>query len=57
MQKNETKYKAIHELAYQLFPNEKWVQQGENIYVAKCRLFGSYKERAKLNREISDVRI
>lgn len=53
----EEKYKATHELASQLFPNEEWVQKGENIFVAKSRLSGSYRERAKLNREISDVRI
>jgi len=57
MQQNETKYKATHELASRLFPNEEWIQQGENIYVAKSRLSGSYKERAKHNREISDVLI
>jgi len=57
MQINEAKYKATHELASRLFPNEEWIQQGENIFVAKSRMSGSYKERAKLNREISDVRI
>jgi len=57
MHPNEEKYKATHELASRLFSNEEWVQQGENIFVAKSRLSGSYKERAKLNREISDVRI
>jgi len=57
MQQNEAKYKATHELASILFPNEEWIQQSENIFVTKSRLFGSYKERAKLYREISDIRI
>jgi hypothetical protein len=57
MQQNEAKYKATHELASLLFPNEEWIQQGENIFVAKSRLSGSYRERAKLYREISDIRI
>jgi hypothetical protein len=44
-------------LASTLFPLEKWIPHGNNIFVAKSRLSGGHKEQAKLYREIADVRI
>ena len=44
-------------LASALFPHEKWIHHGEGIFIAESRLSGSYKEQAKLYREIADVRI
>jgi hypothetical protein len=44
-------------LASFLFPHEKWMDRGENIFVAENRFVGGHKEQAKLYREISDVRI
>jgi hypothetical protein len=44
-------------LASTLFPHEKWIPHGEGIFIAKSRLSGSYKEQAKLYREIADVHI
>ena len=44
-------------LASALFPLEEWIPHGKNIFIAKSRLTGGYKEQAKLYREISDVRI
>jgi hypothetical protein len=44
-------------LASALFPGEEWVAYGENIFVVKRSLTGGHKERTKLYREISDVRI
>jgi len=44
-------------LASTLFPLEEWIPHGEGIFVAKSRLAGGHKEKAKLYREIADVRI
>ena len=44
-------------LASALFPHEEWKPKGNGIFVAKSRLTGNYKERAKLYREISSIRI
>ena len=44
-------------LASTLFPLEEWIPHGSNVFVAKSRLTGGYKEQAKLFREIADVRI
>jgi len=44
-------------LASTLFPNEEWIPNENNIFVAKSRLTSGHKEQAKLYREIADVRI
>jgi hypothetical protein len=45
------------QLAFALFPAEKWVEKEPDIYVAASRLGGGKREEAKLAREIADVRI
>jgi hypothetical protein len=42
-------------LAFALFPGEEWLAHEANIFVAKSRLTGGYKEQAKLYREIADA--
>jgi hypothetical protein len=44
-------------LASHLFPHEEWIPKKTNIWIAKSRLSGGYKEQAKLYREIADVQI
>jgi hypothetical protein len=44
-------------LASVLFPNEEWIPKEKNIWVAKSRLIEEYKEPAKWEKEMSQVRI
>jgi len=44
-------------LASALFPYEEWIPKETNIWVAKSRLVEEYREPAKWEREMSQVRI
>ena len=44
-------------LAAALFPDEKWINTEQNIYVAKTRMVEKARERQKWEREMSQARI
>jgi hypothetical protein len=44
-------------LASALFPQEKWIHKGINIWIAKSRLAEEYREPDKWEREMSQVQI
>jgi hypothetical protein len=44
-------------VAIALFPGEEWVRLEERIFVAASRLSGGFREQAKWERELAQVKI
>jgi hypothetical protein len=53
-QQNAAKTRVV---AMALFPGEEWVRLEERIFAAASRLSGRFKEQAKWERELAQVKI